>query len=265
MDFVLIINSTPEITPLLKNFVSVNNVTNIIFSEPFNKKKFSPDLMKGHMLNLQLIQKMNDIDYVTFFASNCLFYKNLEHINPRQNIFSPDFFDETIRTTDLHEEKYSFYLNKLGMSRPGIYKLNIEHFNPVKPYFKSTPGGWLHKISSDYSTVKKYITQGELYYNQFEGMTITKSTSDRMTDYYWNNDLDEKFNNFDEWVLEEIFLITYFMNNGESFFYLGFNSDINQIEKDMQAIKANKNDFYMFKINHRIPQLNDQIINFYRK
>ena len=63
--------------------------------------------------------------------------------------------------------------------------------------------------------------------------------------------------------MEEIFPITYFINNSHSFFYLGFNSDIGRIHGDINTVKHNKNEFYVFKINNRCKNIINEIINFY--
>jgi hypothetical protein len=255
--------ATQEQYKLMETFIVNNNIKNVLLSEPFIKRTFGPDLWHGHMLNLQIIRNMADIDYVTFFASNCIFFKKLEEIDPNVNVLNDEYFSESIEKTDLYDKEYSFYLNKLGMSRPSIRRLNIEHFNPEKNCFKQVEGAWLYKISSDYNIVRKTITKNNLYYSQFECLTTNKIVIDKMIDFYWNNNLYNYFKNFDDWVLEEIFPITYFINNGHPFFYIGFNSDINQIKKDMDLIKNNKNYFYVFKINHRIEDWNKQIVYYY--
>jgi hypothetical protein len=264
IEFILIINTaTQEQYKLMETFIVNNNIKNVLLSEPFIKRTFGPDLWHGHMLNLEIIRNMADIDYVTFFASNCIFFKQLEEVDPNVNVLNDEYFTESIQKTDLYDKEYSFYLNKLGMSRPGIRRLNIEHFNPEKNCFKKVEGAWLHKISSDYNTVRKTITKNNLYYSQFECLTTNKPVIDKMIDFYWNNNLYNYFKKFDDWVLEEIFPITYFINNGHPFFYIGFNSDINQIKNDMDLIKNNKNYFYVFKIHHRIEDWNKQIVDYY--
>jgi len=264
IDFMIAINTSNTTLFLeLKHFINENNITNILLSDPFEKRSFGPDLWEGHIRNLQLIRNIDNIDYVTFFASNCIFFKPLEKIDDTLNIFTEKYFNEIKQKTDLYDETYNYYSNHLGLSRPGIYKLNIEYFNPQRNCFASIEGAWLHKISSDYTKVKIYITQNELYYCQFECLTTKKSVIDEMVDYYTKNNLIEIFKDNDKWVLEEIFPITYFINNNHSFFYLGFNSDSGRIQGDINTVKHNKNEFYVFKINDRYQNINNQIINFY--
>jgi len=267
IEFILIINMATQYGHgLMESFIVNNNIKNILLSEPFVKRTFGPDLWHGHMLNLRLIRNIPDIDYVTFFASNCFFFKPLELIDPTVNVFNDEYFVESKRKTDLNDKEYSFYLNKLGMSRPGIHKLNIDFFKPENNCFSKDGNNiWLHKISSDYETVSKCITKNNLYCSQFECLTTNKPVIDKIIDFYWNNNLYKYFKKFDDWVLEEIFPITYFINNGHPFFYIGFNSDNKQIEHDMNLIKYNKNYFYVFKINHRLEEFNKQIIDFYNE
>jgi len=265
MDFILLVNTTPYGYTLLEPLIKERGFNNVILTEPFIKETWTADIWEGHMRNLKCIRNMNDIDYVTFFASNCAFYRTLDTLDPTVNVFNKDYFTESKKTTELHNEEYSFFLNHLGMSRPNIHKLNVEYFNPERIcYSPNYENEWIHKISKTYKIVKKCITKSSLYYSQFEFLTTTKDVINKMTDLYWNNNLNKHFKKC-EFVLEEIFPITYFINNGHSFFYIGFNSDHKKIENDMNLIKRNKNDFYAFKINHRLEHVNDQIIEFYYK
>jgi len=262
--FMLVINvSNNNLLLEFKKFIHEFNIKNILLSEPFEKRAFGPDLWNGHMINLQLIRNILDIEYVTFFASNCIFFRPLEKIDETCNIFTEKYFNEIIKTTDLYNETYSYYSNNLGLSRPGIYKFYIEQFNPEKNCFAVVKGAWLYKISKDYTKVKEYITQNYIYYSQFECLTTKKSVIDEMVDYYFTNNLDKIFKNNDQWCLEEIFPITYFINNNHLFFYLGLNSNIRIIGQNIQKIKKNKNYFYIFKINNRSINTIEEIINFY--
>jgi hypothetical protein len=271
MKFMLIINLGSQYEyNVMETFIKKNKIKNIILSEPFSKRNYGPDVLKGHMMNIRMIRNIEDIDYITFIGSDCFFFRELENIDPTVNVFNNDYFVESHSKTDLYDEIFNVYSNKFGMYGPNIHKYRIEQFNPDRNCFSEKDKGYeganfMHKIANDYKIIKKTITKNNFYYGNFNFLTTNKSVIDKIHDFYWNNNLNKHFNKFDDWSLEEFFPINYFINNKLPFFYIGFNSIVDDVENDIKLLKFNKNNYYGLKLQNRSEIGNNNIIEFYNE
>jgi hypothetical protein len=270
MKFVLIINIGSQYGyNLMETFIRKNKIKNIILSEPFSKRNYGPDVLKGHMMNIRMIRNIENIDYITFVGSDCFFFRELENIDPDVNVFNNDYFVESHSKTDIYDEIFSCYSNKLGIYGPNIHKYKIDLFNPDRNCFskdeKFKRNNWMHKIANDYKIIKKTITKNIFYHGNLDFLTTIKSVIDKMNDFYWNNNLNKHFNKFDDWMLEDFFPINYFINNGDNFFYIGFDSNIECGLNDVTILKTNKNGYYGMKLKDRVEKDNNNVIDFYNE
>lgn len=268
MNFILIINIGSQYGyNLMETFIRKNKIKNIILSEPFSKRDYGPDILKGHMMNIRMIRNIENIDYITFIGSDCFFFRELENIDPTVNVFDDNFYNESYRKTDAYDELFSCYSNKLGIYGANIHKYKIDLFNPDRNCFleKYEGNNFMHKIANDYKIIKKTITKNNFYYGNLDFLTTSKSVIDKIHDFYWNNNLNKHFNKFDDWNLEDFFPINYFINNGHPFFYIGFNSNVGDVENDIKLLKRSKNNYYGLKLQNRSEKGNNTVIDFYNE
>ncbi len=71
-DFVCIVHTTPDLQPLLESKLKSPRI--LFYPEPFRKRKYSSDILRAHMQNMQYcFQQGISFSYFIPLASNCLF------------------------------------------------------------------------------------------------------------------------------------------------------------------------------------------------
>lgn len=279
IDFLLIVNAVPGLYEEIVSYIEENNIQNVILSEPFHKIRFSTDMLLGHMLNLKKIEKDNSIDYVTFFASNVIFFKHLNEIDETHNSLIDKYFTKTLHKTSDGDSMYPLFTTKLGTELPLMHVLNTKFFEPETKEFIH---GWISNVTYVLNEIKLFaITCSEkydimnnideneknnFYWGQIEGLTARKEHINHLISYYWENNHDKAFKMYPprHWVFEEFYPQTFLIKNNYPLFYLTFNGS-RDMDSDIKCV-TNKPDhnFYGLKINShfdRTPENYDIIIN----
>jgi hypothetical protein len=253
-EFIIIVNTTPDIHKDIEKYTSNNSIDNIILSEPFDKH-YSGDFLKGHMNNIDAAKHM-DIEYVTLFSTNCYLYQHLYDIAEFK--YTNDTYFDLEQPTNIQYKKYKC---KQGLSHFGLNIINSEIVLQNTCY-----ESLLGKINNNYSTFNKFILNDkskEFVYGPVETFTSKMCYFRELLTFYLNEQFfDHTYYISTLFSLEEIFPHTFMKNNNYEYFFLGWRTSRDYFISDCNIIKHTKPEYFsVFKIPCRNKDIIEKTID----